>query len=221
MSMLEQFDTDGALAETAAPLDPATRGAFFKKAGLAVAGATTLGSLMPGLAQAAKGVPSSDVAILNFALTLEHLEAEFYKQASANISDANAKEFAGLVAGHEAAHVKALKAVLGSKAVKKPTFDFGSAVTDLPTFLKTAFTLENTGVHAYLGQAGNLKTPALLIAAATIVTVEARHAAAIALIQDATRIKGSGGISPQGAFDTPKSKSAILKAVRATGFLKG
>jgi hypothetical protein len=109
-----------------------------------------------------------------------------------------ARELASLISDHEDAHVKAIKAVLKSKAVKKPKFDFGNAVTDLPTFLKTVFTLENTGVHAYLVQAGKIKTPAILKAAASIVTVEARHSAAIALIQDQNRIKGPGGITPQG-----------------------
>jgi hypothetical protein len=75
-------------------------------------------------------------------------------------------------------------------------------------------------VHAYLGQVGKIKTPAILAAAATIVTVEARHAAAVALLIDPTHVKGKNGIAPDGGFDTPRSKAAILKAVKATGFIK-
>ena len=220
---LAHFDSDGALQETGAALDADTRGAFFRKAGVAALGVAGTSAFLGGLPSLAFGasIPKSDIAILNFALTLEYLEAEFYRQAKGNIPAGTARELASLISDHEDAHVKALKGVLKSKAVKKPKFDFGNAVTDLPTFLKTAFTLENTGVHAYLGQAGKLKTPALLGAAASIVTVEARHSAAIALVTDQSRIKGPGGIAPQGGFDTPKSKAAILKAVKATGFIKG
>ena len=224
MLPLEQFDTDGALQDTGGALDAGTRAAFFRKAGLATASLAGTGALMgglPSLAMAARGLPKSDIAILNFALTLEFLEAEFYKQASGNLTSGALGAFAALVAEHEKTHVTTLKKVLGSKAVKKPTFDFGDTVTDAGKFAATAFVLENTGVHAYLGQAGKIKTPAILGAAATIVTVEARHAAAIALITDQNAVKGKSGITPDGAFDVPKSKAAILKAVKATGFITG
>jgi rubrerythrin len=223
---LQHFDADGALADSGAALDGDTRAAFFKKATLAVGGIAGGGMLMgalPGLASAAS-IPKSDIAILNFALTLEYLEASFYAEAVKNIdrtTQGQLYEFASVVAAHEAAHVNFLKKALGAKAVKKPKFDFGNAVTDLPTFVKTSFALENTGVHAYLGQAGKIKTPAILGAAATIATVEARHAAAIALVQSNVRIEGQGGISPSGSFDTPKSKSQILAAVKKTGFIVG
>ena len=219
---LAHFDTDGALQETGAALDVQTRGAFFRRAGLTAAGLVGSSAFLGGLPSLAMGasLPKSDVAILNFALTLEYLEAAFYSQAAKNIQDARANEFASLVRDHEEAHVKALKGVLKSKAVKKPTFDFGKAVTDLPTFVETAVALENTGVHAYLGQAGKIKTPAILAAAATIVTVEARHAAGAALLADPARFKGKGGITPQGGFDVPQSKAAILRAVNKTGFIK-
>ncbi|HEV7753627.1 MAG TPA: ferritin-like domain-containing protein, partial [Baekduia sp.] len=222
----EQLDQDGAIREAEEGVAGDSRADFLKKAALGsgamIGGGALLGAL-PSLA-AAKPSPKQDIAILNFALTLEYLESEFYKAAVPNI-DRNAQgslaEFAAVVRDHELAHVAALKKVLGSKAVKKPTFDFGAAVTDVPTFIKTSFALENTGVHAYLGQAGRIKTPALLGAAASIVTVEARHASAVALLQDNTRIKGSGGISPQGSFDTPLSMNAVLAVVKKTGFIKG
>lgn len=127
----------------------------------------------------------------------------------------------GLLSVDEAAHVAALQKALGSAAVKKPVFDFGRAVTDRDLYLTTAFTLENTGVHAYLGQAGNIKTPAILAAAASIVTIEARHAAAIGLLGNPKSAAVNRTITPDGAFDTPKSKQAILKAVAGTGFIKG
>jgi rubrerythrin len=220
---LDQFDTDGALAETGAQLDGDTRASFLKKMGIGAAGLAGGGMLLGGLPSiaSAKGVPKSDVAILNFALTLEYLEATFYTQAATNLASSSYAGFASLVRDDENAHVAALKKALGSAAVKKPTFDFGAAVTDEATFLKTSFVLENTGVAAYLGQAGKIKTPAILGAAASILTVEARHAAAIATLMNTNQLSGANGITPNGAFDKPLSKAAILKAVTATGFIKG
>jgi hypothetical protein len=77
--------------------------------------------------------------------------------------------------------VKRLKSVLGSKAVPKPSFDFQGIPADEKKFGATAHVLENNAVHAYLGQAGNIAKAQVLITAAEIVTVEARHSGAIAL----------------------------------------
>jgi rubrerythrin len=226
---LETVDADGAVRESAeaAGLD---RSDFLRKGALAGGGLLAGGALFTqylGPAEAAistrRRSASNDVKILNYALTLEFLEAEFYRQAVAHnaFSSPQYARFGQVVAAHEAAHVKALRKALGSAATKKPTFDFGAAVTDQATFVKTAFVLENTGVHAYLGQAGKIKTPALLGAAASILTVEARHASAIALLIDVTNVDGPNGITPDGAFDVPWSKARVLKAVTATGFIKG
>ena len=216
---IDTLDTDGAIAETAdrAGLD---RASFFKKAGLAGAGLAGGGALMGFLpAMASAAVPASDIAILNFALTLEFLEAAFYAEALKSSFPGAVGSLTKLVASHEATHVKFLQKALGSKAIKKPTFDFGNTTSDQPTFLKTAFVLENTGVHAYLGQAGKIKTPSILGAAATIVTIEGRHASAFALVAG-NAAQGKTGITPDGAFDVPKSKAAILTAVGKTGFIK-
>jgi len=218
---LAPFDTDGALQETGAALDGDTRAGFLRRAGVAAASLAGAGAIIGGLPSIASAkVPRSDVAILNFALTLEYLEAEFYKQASARFRTGQLGRVTGLLSVDEAAHVKALKAALGSAAVAKPAFDFGDAVTDRGTYLTTAFTLENTGVHAYLGQAGRIKTPAILAAAASIVTIEARHAAAIGLLANPRSAAVDRTITPDGPFDTPKSRAAILRAVGATGFIK-
>jgi rubrerythrin len=210
------FDTSGAVQEAADKAGFDTRSAFFRKgltAGGALLGAGAFGGmLMPALAGAK--TPKSDVAILNFALTLEYLEAEFYKQGVASSFGGDVGALASVIATHEAAHVAFLKKALGGAAVSKPTFDFGKATTDKDTFAATAFVLENTGVQAYLGQAGHIKTPAILGAAATILTVEARHAGAIA------QILGKA-VSPSGSFDVGKSKAKILAAVKGTGFITG
>jgi rubrerythrin len=218
---LEVLDADGAIRDAAetAGLD---RSAFLKKGALAGGGLIAGGALFNqylGTAEAAiskKRSKKNDVKILNFALTLEFLEAAFYKQAVANNvygDNAVLKKFATVVADHEATHVKFLKKALGSAAIKSPKFDFKDTVTDPMKFAATSEVLEDTGVSAYLGQATNIFQPAVLRAAGTIVTVEARHASWIRFINLDTPAPAS--------FDKPKSEAAILKAVKGTGFIVG
>ena len=112
---------------------------------------------------------------------------------------------------HEAAHVKALKGILGSKAIKKPTFDFGSATASEKRFVETAILLENTGVAAYNGQAANL-TKKSLAAAAEIVSVEGRHAAWISSI--------AGRDPAPRAADPGATAEKVAATLQATGFVK-
>ena len=161
--------------------------------------------------------------ILNFALTLEFLEAEFYKQAVSNraFKSPEFEEFARTVADHEAKHVSFLRKALGSAAVKKPSFDFGDTVTDGNKFAATAQVLEDTGVRAYLGQVGNISSRAVLGAAGTIATVEARHAAWIRYINGGGVLGTPAKSSPAPfTFDKPASERAILSAVGETKFIK-
>ncbi len=225
---LAVLDTDGAIQEAEAAVAGDTRASFFRKA--AVGGGAVLGSsaIMGMLPEIASAKPSKkhDIAILNFALTLEYLEAEFYKQSISNGGlSGDALELAKLLADHETTHATTLRRTIRSlkgKTVKKPTFDFGNTVKDQATFLDTAYALENTGVHAYLGQAGNLKSKALLGAAASIVTIEARHAAAVATLRGGSpfSVGKRNSITPDGAFDRPYSKGRVLKIVGKTGFIK-
>jgi rubrerythrin len=216
---LEDVDRDGAIQEAAAQVDPLTRASFLKKAGVgagAVVGGGVLMGAIPSLAFGA-GFPASDVAILNFALTLEYLEAAFYNEAVAKGSfTGDTNTFARVVAGHENAHVKFLKAALGSAAVKTPTFDFKDTTSDQSKFEATATVLEDTGVQAYLGQVGNIKNKKILAAAGSILPVEARHAAWIREIRLA---KTQGTIPAPTAFQGSKTKAEILAAVRSTGFI--
>ena len=217
---LDVLDADGAIRESAeaAGFD---RGDFLKKGVLAGGGLLAGGAFFTqylGTAEAAiatKRSKKNDGKILNYALTLEFLEAAFYKQAVDNKAYGNSpdlQKFAETVAQHEATHVKFLKKALGSAAIKSPTFDFGKAVTDQATFAATAQVLEDTGVSAYLGQVGNILQKGVLSAAGTIATVEARHAAWIRFI--------NGKTPAPAAFDTPKSEKSILAAVTKTKFIK-
>lgn len=212
-----ELDVDGALQESVAAVAGADRAEFLRKAafgGAAVLGAGGLAGLLPSPASAA--TPKSDVAILNFALTLEYLEAAFYAGArkNAGIFKGDTRNFVSVVAKHEAVHVAFLKKALGSAAVKSPKFDFkGTNDTNQKTFEATAQLLEDTGVSAYLGQVANIKTPAIAAAAGTIVTVEARHAAWMRHIRQVPPAPLS--------FDKPRTKAQILAAVKSTGFIVG
>jgi rubrerythrin len=234
---LERLDADGAIRETAEEATATlaehgdTRLDFLKKAGIAggavMGGGALLGALVPGTAVAGGRPPKSfgkgDIGILNYALTLEYLEAAFYTEATRNnqrtpfLTGESLPTFLKTVTEDEKAHVKALKQTLGKKAVKKPKFDFGSTTSSEMEFIATAVTLENTGVSAYSGQVANIKDAKVLKAAASIVTVEARHASVIGLIQSGDQM----GITPNGAFDKALSAKKVLKAVEKTGFITG
>ena len=156
-------------------------------------------------------------------MTLEYLESAFYNEANASgaLTDQRVKEFARITGAHENAHVKALKAVLGSKAVKSPRFDFGDTVTDEAKFKQTAQVLEDTGVAAYAGQGPNLLQRPIVKAALSIHSVEARHAAWIRYINsDGGLTRGFGGDPAPRAFDKALSEKAVLKAVTGTGFIQ-
>jgi rubrerythrin len=215
MLTLDMVDRDGAIAEAAEEAGH-SRADFLRRAG-AAAGGTLLGAgLFGGIAAAAapKQVPAGDVAILKYALTLEYLEAAFYKEAvdGGHLHGAT-RTFARKVARDEATHVAALRKALGSAAPAAPKFDFHGTTRTRAKFLQTSYALENTGVAAYLGQAGNIKTPAILLTAASILTVEARHSGAVGELL-------GRNISPSGAFDAGKSMQQVLAIVNKTKFIR-
>jgi hypothetical protein len=225
---LAEIDTDGAIQEAAHEVAGDTRLGFLKKAGLAggavVSGGAVLSALAPNAMAASQfGRPPAkfgkgDIGILNYALTLEYLEAAFYNGATAAKLPLSAQSqvFLETVTKDENEHVKFLKKALGKKAAAEPKFDFKGANTNAETFMATAEVLENTGVHAYSGQALNIKTAAYVKAALSILTIEARHASVIGLLNGS-----KGMITPDGAFDTPYTAQKVLAAVKSTGFIVG
>lgn len=142
-----------------------------------------------------QSTPATVTSVLNFALTLEFLEAQFYANiiASSAVASAPAAAQSALkvIANDEAKHVAALQGVLGTAAVAKPTFDFSGGsgsgngpfatyLTNYDMILAMAQTFEDTGVRAYKGQAGNLNSNrTALTYALQIHSVEARHASHI------------------------------------------
>jgi hypothetical protein len=209
---LDVIDADGAIRETAAAAAGDTRAGFLAKAGVlggGLVGSSALLGLNPAVAGAAS---KGDVAILNYALTLEYLEAAFYTEAEAmGALRGELALFARVVGAHERAHVKALKAALGRKAVAKPRFNFRGTTENAAGFAATAQVLEDTGVAAYAGQAPKVKSTGILKAALAIHTIEARHAAWIRDI--------NGAPPAPNAVDAPLGKRAVLAAVAETRFI--
>lgn len=130
---------------------------------------------------------ADDVGILNFALLLEELEAAFYAAVadSGKVTDSKEMEYMRVLGAQEAAHVTFLRSVLGDQtlfATEDISFNqdgLDAILVDRDKILSTAVALEDVGVHAYNGAGPSLKNPTYLLAAGSIVSVEARHAAGV------------------------------------------
>jgi hypothetical protein len=184
-----------------------TRASFILRGALATGATLGAGAVAPFVSDALAASGATDIDILNFALTLEYLETNFYEVKGKSVGlSGEAKSLAAEFGAQEAEHVAALSKAIsggGGTPAKMPKFVFPA--TDQASFLKLAYTLENVGVGAYNGAGPSLQNPLLLAAAGSIVQVEARHAAAIGLLVNKP-------VTPDGAFDKPLSKAAVLKA---------
>ena len=184
-----------------------TRSAFILRGALAAGAFYGTSSVAPFVSQALAETGGGDAEILNFALTLEYLEADFYNVKGKSLGlSGEAKKYAREFGAEESAHVSALTAAikqLGGKPVAKPTFAFPA--TSEKSFLELASVLENTGVGAYNGAAPSLKSKQVLASAGSIVQIEARHAAAIDLLIGKSP-------TPNEGFDRPLTKKEVLAA---------
>jgi Ferritin-like domain len=186
-----------------------TRSSFILRGALAAGAFYGTASVAPFVSQALAETGGGDVEILNFALTLEYLEADFYNVKGKSLGlSGEAKKYAKEFGAEEAAHVSALTAAikqLGGKPATKPTFAFPA--TSEKSFLVLASVLENTGVGAYNGAAPSLQSKQVLASAGSIVQIEARHAAAIDLLIGKSP-------TPNEGFDKPLTQATVLGAVK-------
>ena len=186
-----------------------TRSSFILRGALAAGAVYGAGAVGPFVRQAFAQSGGGDVEVLNFALTLEYLEAAFYMEAAKiNGLSEEAVKAVETFGDEEQQHVDALTKTitdLGGKPVKAPGVDFGDLSSE-KAFLKLAVTFEDTGVSAYNGAAPSIKSKEVLAAAGSIVQVEARHAAAI-------RLLAKEDPAPD-AFDPTLTMDEVLKAVQ-------
>ena len=206
MSRIER----GAPELAAIEIHGTTRSAFLLRSAVAAGAVYGLGTVSPFVSRALAQDGGGDVEILNFALTLEYLEAAFYAQALKQVGDMSGgvKKLATEIRDNEDAHVDALKAAIegaGAKPVKAPGVKFGGAFKNEKSFLKLAQTLEDTGVSAYNGAAPQIESGDVLTAAGSIVQIEARHAALIRLER--------GETPAPDAFDKTLEMQEVLDAV--------
>jgi rubrerythrin len=191
-----------------------TGAASFSAFALAACGSSSKSSLSASAPAATAstgttGSNSGDLAILNYALTLEYLETSFYEKVVA--AGLFSGKVAGLIktfGGQEKTHVEALKGAvekLGGTPAANPNGKF--PISSASQVAELAYTVENLGAAAYLGQAGNIQSPEILATALAIHTVEARHAATLG-----TLVKKS--LTPDGAFAKPAEMSTVLAAIK-------
>jgi len=184
--------------------------------------------LLPVLVSAAplqRAVDPGTVQVLQFAFVLENLETKFYQQALAKFtsSDFNTAGFSSAdiaieqfkaIQFDESSHVSVLETTLiafGQQPLKTCQFNFDSVLKDVTTMATVARLVENVGVGAYLGAAHLVQDPRVLTAAASIVTIEARHQTMLNILQ-------SGSAIPQ-AFDIPLLPQEVLAI--AGSFISG
>ncbi|GAB3896481.1 ferritin-like domain-containing protein [Spirosoma agri] len=188
-------------------------------------------------AQTTTAPSQAAIDVANFALTLEYLEDEFYKNglAASGLIPTTDRTVISQISKHETAHVNLLKTALGAGAVAKPTFKFPTGTfTTYTTFLATARAFEDTGVQAYKGQAGTLiNDKDILQIALQIHSVEARHASEIRRMQglkgwvsdtsqtsftqagiNLKTLTGKSDDAIREAFDEPLTKDAVLAIVK-------
>jgi hypothetical protein len=185
-----------------------TRSAFIARTAVATGSLYGAGAVTGYVTRALGQSGAGDIDIVNFALTLEYLEAAFYKEGLARAGlSGQAKKLAKEIGDNETQHVDALTQTvkqLGGKPVAAPKVAF--PFKDEKSFLKLAQVFEDTGVSAYNGAAPMIQSKEVLGAAGSIVQVEARHAAAIRLM--------NGADPSPAAFDSTLGKNQVLKAVK-------
>ncbi|MDQ3693308.1 MAG: ferritin-like domain-containing protein [Chloroflexota bacterium] len=194
------------------------------RGGALLVGAASVTTMFGAAPAAAQDVASDEdlLSVLNYALSLEHLENAFYRDGLASLTieafttlgfQPSVVDYVAQIGTDEAAHVATLTQVitdLGGSPVEEGAYNFEAALGDAAAFLATAMALENTGVGAYTGAAQYLiDNDELLTAALTIHGVEARHAAYLNILNEENPF-------PE-AFDPPLTPAEVVEI--ATPFI--
>ncbi len=220
------------LSRLAVPASKITEGVvrrrFLAWSSTALLGALALGGNLPGLSieqvfaqtpGGAKGkavdLGEGDVGILNYAYALEQLEAAFYTQVMktpyANMASADRDILTG-IRDHEIAHRDFFKAALKKNAIPSLDVDFSKIdFNSRESVLSTAETFENLGVAAYNGAGQYLEKGEYLLLAGKIVSVEARHAAAI---RHLIGMKNSSSAASTPAGESPVNDKGLDQALK-------
>jgi Ferritin-like domain len=210
---LVPIDRDDALAETLAGSAGPSGAGISRAQALRLAGGAAAATFALGARPARAAQPSRrDVAILNYALSLEYLQAAFYSEAErAGALRGSLAYQARIVGAHERAHVAAFRAVLGHHAIAPPHFDFHGRTEQPNAFRDTAVAFEDLAVAAYKDKAPEIESASYLSAAIAIHSVEARHAAWIRRL--------AGVLPATHAFDEPLSEARVERLVASTHFV--
>ena len=173
---------------------------------------------------------SNDTGILNYAYALEQLEAAYYTAALASAGfaalSANEQEVLFDLQKHEVIHREFFKTVLGGAAIPSINFNtttVGTLTASRDVLLKTSQLLEDTGVSAYNGAGKYLTNAANLLVAGKIVSVEARHAAAIRDIRDGNngRLFAGNDVVTGAGLDVKAEPSTVGTAVNGLNVVVG
>ena len=206
---LTDLDHDGALEEAAEAVFPRLN---FFRGGILGGGALLAALALPNEADAAPLARTKrDRAIVNFDVVLEYLQSALYVEAqrlgSLKPQTAN---WARVVGAHELAHLQALKGMV-DRPPARPTFNFRGVTEREPDFIKTAVAFEDLTAAILKWQALRLDSRTILAAAATLHSVETRHAAWMRRIL---------GVSPSpSAFDEPASQGQMARLISETRFI--
>jgi hypothetical protein len=187
-----------------------TRGRALRTAALAAGGAlATVTAFGAADRLSAAPSPEQDVKVLNLLLLVERVEVAFYEAALERAGLSGELEaYARAVVAHEREHLAYLENALGDKADPEPKYDLAAVTADADAFATASAKLEDIAVAAYNGQATNV-TPGAFLAAARIVSVEARHAAWIRSIRN-------GDPAPD-AVDTPYDEARVRRELGTVG----